>query len=63
MWMLSVLQTHKHMYVFLDEGDGDGDGDGDGQCKFDGEFLSMLPSFLGSVVFWPLVGILALRWH
>ena len=57
------------------EGDGDGGGDGNGdgngngngyhmaKCKFDGEFFSTLPSVLGSVVFWPFVGILAPRWH
>ena len=59
-----------------DSDEGDRDGDGDGQCKFDGVFLdtsyqaffdgkffSTLPSLLGSVVFWPFVGILALRWY
>ena len=30
---------------------GDGHGNDDGQCKSDGEFLSMLLGFLGSVVF------------
>lgn len=37
----------------LDPDDGDGDGDGGG----DGEFLSALPSFLGSAEFWLLVGM------
>ena len=45
---------------FSDGGDLD---EGDGQCKFDGEFFSTLPSVLGSVVFWPFVGILAPSWH
>ena len=45
---------------FSDGGDLD---EGDGQRKFDGEFFSTLPSVLGSVVFWPFVGILAPSWH
>ena len=50
---------------YSDEGDGDGDGDGDGQCKFDGEyfFISTLGRFLGSVIFWPFVGIFAPLWY
>ena len=35
---------------YSDDGDGDGDGDGDSQCKFGGDFFSILPSFVGSVV-------------
>ena len=38
----------------------DGDDDGGGQCKFDGKFLGPAEFFLA---FWPLIGILASRWH
>ena len=47
-------------------GDGNGGGDGDGnsgdngKCKFAGDF-SLAPSYRGSVVFWPLLGISAPR--
>lgn len=31
-------------------------------AKFDGESLSTPPNFLGSVVFWPIIGILLAFW-
>ena len=54
---------------FSDGGDcghsdeGDGDRNGDSQCNFDKDFFPTLPSILGSIVFWPFVGILAPRRH